>query len=105
MKWPKDKLTRFEVARIIGARSLQITLGAPILVKVEIAKKKPRGALTHGERAFNRKLAGYGSFPRPNPKGREKSTRRLDLRFKCKTCNKKFVSGKGFRVKKFNIQR
>ncbi len=73
--------------------------------KVEIAKKKPRGALTHGERAFNRKLAGYGSFPRPNPKGREKSTRRLDLRFKCKTCNKKFVSGKGFRVKKFNIQR
>ncbi len=31
--WPKDKLTRFEVARIIGARALQIALGAPILVK------------------------------------------------------------------------
>jgi len=26
-------LTRFEVARIIGARSLQISLGAPLLVK------------------------------------------------------------------------
>jgi len=30
--WPKDRLTRFEVARIIGARSLQIALGAPILI-------------------------------------------------------------------------
>jgi DNA-directed RNA polymerase I, II, and III subunit RPABC2 len=28
------KLTRFERARIIGARSLQITLGAPILVQL-----------------------------------------------------------------------
>ena len=45
--WPKDRLTRFEVARIIGARALQIALGAPVLVKlpkgmkfdpVEIAK-------------------------------------------------------------------
>jgi len=33
--WPKDKLTRFEVARIIGARALQIALGAPVLVKVK----------------------------------------------------------------------
>jgi DNA-directed RNA polymerase subunit K len=32
MIWPKDRLTRFEVARIIGARALQIALGAPILV-------------------------------------------------------------------------
>lgn len=35
MIWPKDRLTRFEVTRIIGARALQISLGAPILVKVE----------------------------------------------------------------------
>lgn len=33
MIWPKDKLTRFEVARLIGARSLQIALGAPVLVE------------------------------------------------------------------------
>ncbi len=33
--WPKDKLTRFEVARLIGARSLQISLGAPVLVQAE----------------------------------------------------------------------
>lgn len=35
MIWPTDRLTRFEVARLIGARSLQIALGAPVLVKVE----------------------------------------------------------------------
>lgn len=35
MEWPRDKLTRFEFARIIGARSLQISLGAPILTKTE----------------------------------------------------------------------
>jgi len=33
--WPKNKLTRFEVARLIGARSLQVSLGAPILAKVD----------------------------------------------------------------------
>ncbi len=30
-----DKINRFERARIIGARSLQISSGAPILVPVE----------------------------------------------------------------------
>lgn len=35
MKWPSDKLTRFEFARIIGARTLQISLGAPVLTKTE----------------------------------------------------------------------
>lgn len=28
-------MTRFEVARLIGARSLQISLGAPVLTKTE----------------------------------------------------------------------
>lgn len=35
MIWPKDRLTRFEVARLVGARSLQVALGAPILVQIE----------------------------------------------------------------------
>ncbi|OGI15328.1 hypothetical protein A3K63_05410 [Candidatus Micrarchaeota archaeon RBG_16_49_10] len=39
--WPKDRLTRFEVARIIGARSLQISLGAPLLVKAEKGEFDP----------------------------------------------------------------
>ncbi len=33
MIWSKDVLTRFEVARLVGARTLQITLGAPLLVE------------------------------------------------------------------------
>lgn len=41
MIWPKDRLTRFEVARILGARCLQISLGAPVLVKVEKEKFDP----------------------------------------------------------------
>lgn len=35
MIWPKERLTRFEVARLVGARSLQVALGAPVLVKSE----------------------------------------------------------------------
>lgn len=30
----KDKLTKYEKARLIGARSLQISMGAPTLVKL-----------------------------------------------------------------------
>jgi DNA-directed RNA polymerase subunit K len=46
MIWRKDMLTRFEVARLVGARALQISLGAPILVEtksidpIEIAKEE-----------------------------------------------------------------
>ncbi|HLC39929.1 MAG TPA: DNA-directed RNA polymerase subunit K [archaeon] len=35
--WPNNRLTRFEVARLVGARALQIALGAPILAKTESA--------------------------------------------------------------------
>jgi DNA-directed RNA polymerase subunit K len=34
LKLDKDKLTKYERARIIGARSMQISMGAPILVKL-----------------------------------------------------------------------
>jgi len=35
------KLTRFEKARIVGARSLQISMGAPILADVSEASSSP----------------------------------------------------------------
>ena len=35
------KLTRFEKARIVGARALQISLGAPILVDIPISVSNP----------------------------------------------------------------
>ena len=41
MIWPKDRFTRFEVARIISARALQIALGAPVLLKVKQDKFDP----------------------------------------------------------------
>lgn len=36
MVWPNDKFTRFEVARLLGARTLQVALGAPVLVKTDV---------------------------------------------------------------------
>ncbi|MEJ2241924.1 MAG: DNA-directed RNA polymerase subunit K [Candidatus Bathyarchaeota archaeon] len=35
------KLTRFEKARIVGARALQIAMGAPIIIEVSNAKAGP----------------------------------------------------------------
>jgi len=35
------KLTRFEKARIVGARSLQISMGAPVLVEVSEGFSSP----------------------------------------------------------------
>jgi DNA-directed RNA polymerase subunit K len=33
--------TRFEIARLIGARALQIKMGAPILIKLPPGVKRP----------------------------------------------------------------
>lgn len=33
--------SRFEVARLIGARALQIKMGAPVLIKIPKGIKKP----------------------------------------------------------------
>jgi large subunit ribosomal protein L44e len=71
----------------------------------EINKKKPRGTLTHGQRIFLRKMKGYGSFPKENPKGREKSSKKMDLRYKCSVCGKKHTRGKGWRAKKLELVR
>lgn len=72
---------------------------------VEIAKRKQRRKLAKSQRRFLRKLKGYGSFPKENPKGREKPTKKLDLRYKCNECGKKHTIGKGFRVKKIEFEK
>ena len=72
---------------------------------VEESKRRSRRELSKGQRRFRRKLMGYGSFPKEKPKGREKPTRKLDLRYKCNTCGKKHIIGKGFRVKKAEIKK
>ncbi len=70
---------------------------------VEIGKKKPRRTMAQGQRRFLRKLRGYGSFPKEKPEGREKPTKRIDLRFKCTVCGKKHMKGRAFRSKKFDL--
>ena len=51
MIWPKDVFTRFEIARLLGARSLQIALGAPLLIEkvdktsIELAKMEFEGGI------------------------------------------------------------
>ena len=35
------KLTRFEKARIVGARAMQISMGAPVLLDVDVKETSP----------------------------------------------------------------
>jgi large subunit ribosomal protein L44e len=69
---------------------------------VEKVKKKTRRKMSEGQRRFLRVQKGYGSFPRPKP-DYEKPTKKVDLRYKCKECNKKHTKGKGFRIKKLEL--
>lgn len=71
---------------------------------VEQGKHRTRRKMSLGQRIFLRKMEGYHSFPRPNPVGREKPTKRTDLRFKCSVCGHKHIHGQGFRSKKFEIK-
>jgi len=66
---------------------------------------KKRRKMAEGERRVTRKKKGFGSFPKSNPKGRAKPTRKLDLRYKCKECGKEHAIGKGFRTKKFEFKK
>jgi len=70
--------------------------------KVELVKKRPRRTLAHGQRRFLRKMKGYGSFPKENPKNREKATKKVNLKLTCQEC-KKAHSIEGWRAKKFEL--
>ncbi|MEM5871597.1 MAG: 50S ribosomal protein L44e [Candidatus Aenigmatarchaeota archaeon] len=72
---------------------------------VKVAKRKARSSahpLSQAQRRFERKLKGYGSFPRPKARGEGKPTKKVDLRLTCKECGKAHTK-KGFRVKKFEL--
>jgi large subunit ribosomal protein L44e len=71
--------------------------------RISVGKKRRK--MAQGERRVDRKKLGFGSFPKSKPKGREKPTRKLDLRYKCKECNKEHMIGQGFRVKKFELKK
>jgi len=56
--------------------------------EIERVKKRKASELKQGQRRFRRVMAGYRGFPRAKPEGREKSTRRIAIRFRCKKCEK-----------------
>ena len=70
--------------------------------EVERVKARPRSELRAGQRRFRRVTRGYGGFPRPKPEGREKPTKRIHLRFRCKVC-KKAYQRPAVRAKKFEL--
>lgn len=71
--------------------------------EVERVKTRPRGEMRWGQRRFRKKLAGYRGYPRAKPEGREKPTRRVALRYRCKVC-KKAHQRQCFRAKKFELK-
>lgn len=70
MIWPKNRLTRFEVARLLGARSLQISLGAPILLK--LLKGNELDAIKIAKAEFKEKIVPI-TIKRKLPDGREET--------------------------------
>ena len=70
--------------------------------EVDKVKKKRASELKRGQRLFRKVTSGYGGFPRPKPEGREKPTKRVNLKYKCKTCGKAHQSP-SLRAKKFEL--
>jgi large subunit ribosomal protein L44e len=70
--------------------------------EAERTKKRKASELKWGQRRFRRVMAGYRGFPRPKPEGREKPTRRVNLRYRCQEC-KKAHHGVSVRAKRFEI--
>ena len=66
-------------------------------------KKHKASELKAGQRQFRRVMRGYGGFPRPQPSGAGKPTKKVSLILKCKGC-KKAHSTIGFRVKKLEME-
>lgn len=71
--------------------------------EVERVKKRKASELKQGQRRFRRVTSGYRGFPRPKPEGREKATRRVALRYRCKAC-KKANQAPCLRAKKFELK-
>lgn len=68
----KEKFTRYEIARIIGARALQIAMDAPLLLKIseDELKEIKYDALKIAEREFKEDVLPI-SIHRPIPKKRK----------------------------------
>ncbi|MGC8585623.1 MAG: 50S ribosomal protein L44e [Thermoplasmata archaeon] len=70
--------------------------------EVERVKKRKASELKWGQRRFRRATSGYGGFPRPKFEGREKPTKRINIRYRCTVC-KKAHTVPMWRAKKFEL--
>jgi large subunit ribosomal protein L44e len=69
---------------------------------VDKIKKRKASELKKGQRRFRRIMQGYRGFPRPKPEGREKTSRRVPLKYTCVVCKKSHQPATD-RAKKFEI--
>ncbi len=72
------------------------------LQEIERVKKRKASELRKGQRRFRRTTSGYGGFPRPVYEGREKPTKRINIKYKCLECKKSYNSPT-WRAKKFEL--
>jgi large subunit ribosomal protein L44e len=69
---------------------------------VERVKKRRASELSWGQRRFRKVTSGYTGFPRPKPEGREKPTKKIYLKYVCKTCGRAHQPTAN-RAKKFEL--
>ncbi len=72
---------------------------------VKQVKKRGRSSahpMSASVKRFDRKMKGYHGFPRPQPSGDGKPTKKVDIRMVCKVCGKMHTKV-GFRAKKFEL--
>ncbi len=74
----KDKFTRYEIARILGARSLQLAMDAPVLLKLskEEWEQLNYDSLRIAEKEFDSEVLPI-TVRRPLPKKSEKTIKKL----------------------------
>lgn len=70
--------------------------------EVDRVKKRKASELAWGQRRFRKVTSGYGGFPRPKPEGREKPTKRVNLKYTCKSCKRSWQSP-SIRAKRFEL--
>lgn len=75
----KDKFTRYEIARILGARSLQLAMDAPVLLKLskEELDQLNYDSLKIAEKEFESEVLPI-TVRRPLPKRSEKTVKKLN---------------------------
>jgi large subunit ribosomal protein L44e len=80
-----------------------------IVTQVKAGGRSGSSILKKSARRHERRggIHGYGGFPRPkienSSRHRQKTSKRIDMRFECQICKKKNVLKGTFRAKKFEI--